>query len=401
MARSGEGARNGGTELQRTPLAGHRGGAGAAEDVRVAHQTAEVGAAEGDRRTERRGGRARARLQGREPGRLHRGRRRRAGEKDVARRAPAAVVDDDRRGETHETLRDPSAPGATAAAADCAAAAADDDDDRGETNETLRDQRGRGRRASQTAPGAQATAGDARRGVHGHERAHGQGQGDGDARRAPRGLRREPTPIKDDGHWRRVITLGRVGRGDDGDGRDDAVDGNSLAGDEGDGGRAVPPAARQAARGLAPAGARQEGRDPGAPRRVLPVQSRSRVRADLAGGSAQGVPAVEAARGAAAVQAVRERGAGGAEPGQERRRGLRHAHGDDQSTDFPRGRRRTRHDAKDGRVLRVRGVGYSPHDRVGVPAHGGEARDPVPGRRPGGDVLLSKLFPRVRGDLES
>ena len=88
--------------------------------------------------------------------------------------------------------------------------------------------------------------------------------------------------------------------GNDGDGRDDAVDGDSLAGDEETAG-ALPPAARQAARGLAPR-VLAKGRDPGAPRRVLPVQSRSRVRADLPGGSAQGVPAVEAARGAAAVR---------------------------------------------------------------------------------------------------
>ena len=45
------------------------------------------------------------------------------------------------------------------------------------------------------------------------------------------------------------------------------------------------------------------------------------------------MPAVEAARGAAAVQAVRQRDTGGAEPGQERRRGLRDSDGDDQSAE--------------------------------------------------------------------
>ena len=170
MAGPSQGARDGGSELQRASLARHRGGARASEDVRVAHQTDADGAAKRHRRAERRGGRARARLQGRIPRRIHPRSHRRAREKGVARRTPGRRVLQQARGAGRRVLRVNSratirAIGATRSAAGPATG----------FPIRVRDGRGSGRRVTQAAPGAQAAADAARPGVRRHERADGKG----------------------------------------------------------------------------------------------------------------------------------------------------------------------------------------------------------------------------------
>ena len=162
MAGPSQGARHGGSELQRASLARHRGGARASEDVRVAHQTDADGAAKRHRRAERRGGRARARLQGRIPRRIHPRSHRRAREKGVARRTSG-------RRRVRETLRRARATIRAIRATRSAAGPATGFPIR------VRDRRGSGRRATQAASGAQAASDAARSGVRRHERADGKG----------------------------------------------------------------------------------------------------------------------------------------------------------------------------------------------------------------------------------